>query len=436
MGAGRVEAGQENFQKSPPNFRFISIAGSNEHAGLRKVTVRRAANDPDAWEIFVAAKNYGAKPRSVPLGVQFGGAPVGTRTFRLDPGAEENATFRFKTRAAGMLEARLLTSDVFEQDHHATLELPARKLLPVTVYSSEPDLLKPVFTAIPGIQAAFLAPSRYDGSIRNGIVLFDRFAPPSPPALPSIWVEPLPDKSPVPVRSTEKNIKLKAWRADHPLGAGLRAKDFDFASAEIFRPDPGDIVIAQSDSGALAVARPAEPKLVVLGFHPLRAGMKYELATPLLFANIIRWIAPDVFRSWELTAGTVGTVDAELDTETDPSMIHVVTEDGKTLPFSVQGKNVRFFAADAGMVRVLTGDRELVYSLTLPQPGDAVWKPSQGKRGLPARAPLESSARDIWQWLALLGAIGLLIDWILFGRMVKGAFPFPRSTSVPWRKAS
>ena len=87
-------------------------------------------------------------------------------------------------------------------------------------------------------------------------------------------------------------------------------------------------MIARSDAGPLIVARPGNPKIVVFGFHPVRSGMKYELTTPLLFANIIRWMAPDAFRSWELTAGTVGTVDVELESEIDPNSIRVQTEDG------------------------------------------------------------------------------------------------------------
>jgi hypothetical protein len=183
--------------------------------------------------------------------------------------------------------------------------------------------------------------------------------------------------------------------------------------------------------------------MVVLGFHPVRSGMKYQLTTPLLFANIIRWMAPDAFRSWELTAGTVGTVDVELESEIDPGSIRVQTEEGRPLPFTVEGKTLRFFTGAPGVVRVLTGDRELVYSLTLPQPGDTVWKPSaaelrQGvKLGLPGRAPLGPTSRDLWHWLALAGAAGLLADWILYGRIDRrmraatGAVP-----GAGWRKAS
>src|SRR5271165_5877575 len=97
--------------------------------------------------------------------VAFGGSPVATRRFELKPAAEEGVTFRFKTRAAGWLEARLgtqgATQDIFRQDSRAILELPARGVLPVTIYSAEPDLLRPIFSAIPGIEASFFPLSSY-----------------------------------------------------------------------------------------------------------------------------------------------------------------------------------------------------------------------------------------------------------------------------------
>lgn len=437
IGAGRIPNEQVARLIVPPNFRFISIDGPAEHVGLRKVSVHRATGDPDVWEVFIAAKNYGSEPRTMPMAVTFGGSPVATHQFELKPAAEEDFSFRFHTRVRGWLEARLATQDAFRLDSRAILELPARGVLPVTVYSADPDLLRPIFTAIPGVQASFPPVSSYKPDTSAGIVLLDHFAPPSPPAQQTIWLQPPADRSPIPVESTQSNVKLTQWLADHPLGAGLRASDIELASAEIFRPEPGDIVVARSDDGPLIVARDSNPKMVVLGFHPVRSGMKYQLTTPLLFANIVRWMAPDAFRSWELTAGTVGTVDVELDTEVDPASVRVETEDGRSLPFTVEGKTLRFFAGAPGVVRVLTGDRELVYSLTLPQPGDAIWKPSNVKLGLPPRAPIGPTSRDIWQWLAIAGAAGLFADWVLYGRIdrrlraAKGSAP-----GESWRKAS
>lgn len=436
IGAGRASSAETQPLATPPNLRVIQVPGPTDHCGLRKVTVQRSASDPDTWEAFIAVKNYGPTPRVVPLGVQFGGAPVGTRRFSLAPGADESAVFRFKTRAAGWLEARLIVQDAFPEDDRAVLELPARKLLAVTVFSAEPDLLRPVFTAIPGVQAGFKPVSAFDPAINSGIVLLDRFAPPAPPATDSIWIEPPAANSPIAVRSTEKNVKLKRWLADDPLGAGLRTKDLEFETAEVFRLANDDIGVAESDAGPLIVAHSGKPKTVVLGFHPVRSGMKYELATPLLFANILRWMAPDTFRSWELTAGTVGTVDVELERETDPAKIHVATEDNRPVPFTVEGRRLRFFAGDPGIVRVLTGGRELVYSMTLPQPGDVIWRPANARLGLPARMPSEPASRDIWQWLAIAGALGLAADWILYGRKRSGMPAQSIARGVSWRKAS
>jgi len=437
VGAGRIP-GDEAARLTPPaNFRLIAIAGPTEHVGLQKVSVHRAMDAPDDWEVFVAAKNYGAMPRSVPMTVTFGGSPVATHRFELKPAAEQDFTFRFRTRARGWLEARLATQDAFRQDSRAVVELPARAALPVTVYSAQPDLLRPIFTAIPGIDASFPPIASYKPDARGGIVVLDHFAPPQPPAGESIWIEPPADRSPIPVASTAQKIQLKQWQVDHPLGAGLRAREIELDSSEIFSPAAGDIVVARSDSGPLVVARAGNPKMVVLGFHPVRSGMKYQLTTPLMFANMIRWMAPDAFRSWELTAGAAGTVDVELDSEVDPNTVRVQTEDGQSLPFTVDAKKLRFFSAAPGVVRVLTGDRELVYSLTLPQPGDTVWKPSNVKLGLPPRLPLGPGSRDVWQWLALAGAIGLLADWILFGRLdrkIRAARE--AATGEAWRKAS
>jgi hypothetical protein len=438
IGAARIPSDEAAHLDPPANFRFIPIAGPSEHVGLRKMSVHRAMDDPDAWEVFLAVKNYGAAPRSIPAVVNFGGSPVSTHRFELKPGFEESFSFRFKTRARGWLEVRLPSQDSFRADGHAVLELPARGVAPVTIYSAEADLLRPVFTAIPGIQASFLPISKYDPKARTGVVVLDHFAPPSLPAADSIWLEPPSDKSPIPVQSTELSAKLNQWQADHPLGAGLRARDIELGNAEIFRTTPGDITVARSDAGPLIVARPGPPKIVVLGFHPIRSGMKYQLTTPLLFANIVRWMEPDAFRSWELTAGAAGTVDVELESETDPNAVRVQTEDGKSLPFTIEGKTLRFFTADPGIVRVLAGDRELVYSLTLPQPGDTVWQPSNVKVGLPGRAPAGPASRDIWQWLAIAGALGLFADWILFGRIDRGTRA-PKGVApeaAGWRKAS
>ncbi len=210
----------------------------------------------------------------------------------------------------------------------------------------------------------------------------------------------------------------------------------------MFRPAPGDIRVAESEEGPLIVARPGPPAAVVFGFDPFNSRMRYQLAAPLLFANVLRWLAPDIFRRLEISSGAPGEVSVALDAEPDPAAVHVADGDGRPLPFTLDGKTLRFFSGAPGIVRVTAGDRELVYSLTLPAPGDALWRPARARRGLPAESAPNAPIRDIWQTLALLGGAAFLADWLLFRAGGSGRrFARPASGAVPakrpaWRRAS
>ena len=426
-GAGRVGEAEAGFTP-PSNVRVLPVAASQENVGIRKIGLRRSPVSPDTWDIFVVVKNYGVRTHDLDLAIQFGGAPAGSKHLSIKPGAEEQTSFSYKTRVAGYLEARILYAngarDVFPQDDRAVIELPAQKPLRVLVYTAEPEVLRPLFASNPQVEAVFETPSKYEAQAKANVVVLDRFAPPVRPQADSIWLEPPASGSPVPVRGQPAAERLERWRSDTTLGAGLHTKDVQIESAETFTPAAGDIVVAEAKEGALIVARPGSPrspKLVAIGFEPLRTSMKYELATPLLIANILRWMAPDTFRRWEVQGGTVGTVSVAIDKGADPSSIRVLTEDQLALPFTIDGnehaKTLRFFAGAPGTVRVLNDDRETVYSLTLPDVADSVWRPPQSvKRGIPRTSVIETSVTDLWPWLALLGGLGLFIDWLMFGR--------------------
>jgi len=112
----------------------------------------------------------------------------------------------------------------------------------------------------------------------------------------------------------------------------------------------------------------------------------------------------------------VGAVNVAVDSETNTQGLRVLAENNAELPFTVSGKSLRFYSGVPGTVRVISDNREQVYSLNLPEVGDEIWNPpARALRGIPARS-FGAYSRDIWQWLAALGAFGLALEWILFGR--------------------
>lgn len=441
-GAGRVPEQQADLANLPSNFRVLLSGAPKENVGLRKIGLRRSASSPDTWDIYVAVRNYGVKTDNVDLELQFGKSPVGQQRLQLKPGSEQQATFSYRATSRGYLEARLNVVDAFPQDDRAVIELPGQTSLHVAIFSKDPSMLKALFASNPQLDVVFQQPSEYDPAVKADVVVLDRFAPPTPPHSDSLWIEPPADGSPIPVKETKTNVRLEKWSTDMPLGAGLRTQEVTLESAQVFTPAPGDMVAAESAAGPLVVARESKgTKLAVFGFHPGRPSMKYQLATPLLIANVLKWMAPDVFRSREVQAGTVGIVSVPVGENADPATIRVVDENQRPLPFTIKDDTLQFFSGAPGAVSVISGDRESVYSLTLPDVAEAVWHPPANvRKGIPRAAEMPAPPSDIWPWLAVLGGLGLLLDWLLYGRSrlyrLRSPSAAPVVSRVGQRKAS
>jgi hypothetical protein len=436
VGAGRIAEPDPGAPPPPRNLRVLLVPDVIPNWGLRKISARRSSTDPDLWDIYIAAHNSGVAPRQVTLSLDFAApgrpaVPIGSRPLDLPAGGDGEANFQYRAAGAGTLGVSISPPDAFPADNRAALDLPAQHVLRVTVYSDEPDLLRPVLESTRLVAAVYRKPAEYRSG-DTGLVILDRFVPPARPTADSIWIDPPADGSPIPVRDTVEHAPLVRWDSATPIATGLRAKDLRLEHASVFATAPGDLAIGEVAGGPVIVARPGSPNMVVFGFNPALAGMRYELTTPLLFANLLRWFAPDVFRLSEIAGGSVGMMKLELggaddrfsssadrqDTETD-GLTHVsVTGAGGTpVPFSVHGRELHFFSGSPGPVRVLAGDRLYDFSLTLPQPWDVRWQPPAGaRRGLPRFAAVPRPSGELWPWLALAGALVLVAEWFLWGR--------------------
>jgi von Willebrand factor type A domain/Aerotolerance regulator N-terminal len=435
IGPGRV-AEQGMPVQTPMGLRVIPVGtGAVDNVGLTRIGLRRSPVDPEVWDVFVSARNYGTAPRNVPLAVQFGGAPIANRLLMLVPGKAEEFSFRFRTKAAGWVEARLLERDSIPEDNRALLEIPALKSVKAAVYTDDPDSLRPALQAHPQIEPAFFPTAAYRPDAKASVIILDRFTPRQAPKSPSIWIEP-PEPAPFRVRAKVSDAKIIRWRADHELAAGLRSQDIRVPEAQVYATLAGDIPVAETEAGPIVLARPSM-RAVVIGFHPGRSELRYDLMTPLLLANVLRWFEPDVFRAYDLHGGSAGSVTATLDSDVDPATLKVIGENGE-LPFTVQGQTVRFFAGVPQTVRVISSGREQVHSLSLPEVAPVTWEPPRSAfRGLPGGIQ-QALSRDLWQYLAVLGGIGLLVEWFLYGRSRQrfNSQPSASTEEVVMRQAS
>ena len=427
---------------SPPaSLRWLPVQGPSENTGLRKIGVRRSSVEPDLWQIHVSVRNYGARARVADLSLQFGGALAGVRRLRLPPSSEQEASFEYRTKAAGWIEARLRPRDALAADDRAVVELPALTPLRVWVCSDEPDLIRPLLAALPMFDATYRPLSRCGEAGAAGLVILDRVLPAILPPAPLILIEPPAGGPGFRARLRVNDAPVERWRTDHPVGAGLHAADLRLEQAQVFEPASGDVAVAEVRQGPVILARPPSAsrpwKTVALGFHPMRPALRYQLATPLLFANILRWLAAESFLQREIYAASVGTLTVPLESDIEPEKIRVRADGSTELPFTVANRSLRFYAGLPGSVQVTAGGRELVYSLSLPEVAEAAWQPPGSvRRGVPGAFLAAAAAAELWPWLALAGGLLLLTDWLWFGRSrsVGSAAPLPRILRLDWRR--
>lgn len=433
-GAARHAGEDTGFAAGLPSLRVLAVRGEISNAGLRKVSIRRS-HASEAWEAFLTVGNDSPAPRIVPVVLLFGKTVLAQRRLNVPARGEQSFATEFVTEAAGTVEVRIQAKDDFEADNYASLELPPQTPLRVKVYSSRPALLRPLLAANRRVSAEYASPLEYRADEDAAVVVLDGFAAAAPARSASIWIDPPAKSSPVPVLSAKSSVTIDRWHQEHPLRAGLRAPDIRLAQTKVFETQPGDIPIASVPGGAAILARPSM-RAVVLGFHPMDSGLKFELATPLLFANILRWLAPEIFLRYELNATSPGSVTAPLDFTPDAASFRVTLDGHGALPYTLEERRLRFFSGATGIARAGDGRHEMLYALTLPHVAQSVWTPPANARvGVPDSLGGGPSARDLWQWLAVAGAAGLLAEWWIYGR-ARRRFRAQAQSPVKLRKAS
>ncbi len=418
VGPGLV-APNEASPEAIPNFRVMTVNADREHVGIRRMGVKQD-DETDSSTVFVTLKNYGQEERALRLNAHVGGKLFPPRQIQLLGGREITQEYRLATNAAGEFTAEIEPPDALRADDRAALTVPRRGPLRVAVFTARPEVLRLLLTTNHRVAARFFDPAQYTPKSAAEVVLLDRIAPDQLPQIPALWIDPPRKGSPFTVKDVRNEALINDW--DTILAAGLHSKE-PVADAQAFQIFQGDIPVANTSFGPVVVARAASqnhPKFTAIGFDPLSNELRFEVRTPLLIADLLAWLSPDASREIDVSAGPVGAATVSLDSTERTSRLRVVDDKGAAVPFTTRGPALQLFVSRPTVVRILSGDRERVLSLTLPEIADLEWKPPANPAMKPAiglpPATFSRGPVTLWRYFAILGAFLLLIEWLLFGR--------------------
>jgi len=386
--------------------RWIAIPEPDVDLGIRAFSAARAAADPTRWEVGIEVWNNSVQESAAAVEFFFEGRKLGERTLSVGPQDAGSLDFRIRTEQAGRLQARLAADDASDRNNLAALDLPRIVRQALVVESARPSRLGRLFDAAPsltivpeGTTGALTVADRPSSQARSRVLYLDARA------------------APIQTVRQVRGARVTRWFGAHPVGQGLRSADVVLRQTSVLRPEEGDVVIAAVDAGPVIVARdrPGE-RWVAFGFDLLEEELANRLTAPLLFANAVRWFAPDVFRLAEFRAASPGTVELDV-APASREQIEVETLAGATPVWVYDEGRVRLFAPRPTTARVRTPYRNAVLSLGLPEASTERWTPpADVLRGVPSAGSGGLGGIPLWPLLALT-ALGILaFDWVRFGR--------------------
>ena len=410
--------------KLPDQLRVISVQALKNDVGLARVEVVRDTQST-GWRATITAQNHAAVAQTVRVGSQFGETKFATRLLSMGPGQEASAAVHFTTSGPGEFKVNLLPGDTLPIDDVVNLRLPDAALLSVAVFTSRPELLRPLLDADHRLTAKFYPPSAYAPHPSADIILLDNFAPPVVPQLPSLWLNPPRDHSPFRVAATVQDAAVTVWHNESGVSEGLRAKETHLTRANTFQSFSGDVPVASVSAGPVVLARAAGiyPATAAMGFDPLEGALRFSVTTPLLVSHLLNWLAPQSRRETEFVASSVGPSTLNLNANENSTGLKVLDNAGLPVPYTLHGRSLNLFVSKPSVIRVITDQRERLLSLTLPQIARYQWMPPlQASKGLPPDARFAPSSTDLWKYLALAGALCLALEWWFFGRRRRTAW--------------
>lgn len=451
------------------------------NVGIIAFSVRRHVSDPGLLQAFARLGNFGTRKTSVSVDLLLDSQVIDADDIEIDPGNTRSVAFDLAVLDSGVLELRITDGDDLSCDDVAWTVVNPPRRSKVLVLTAGNEFLNFAFSTKPVLEAAdvafespdFLGQKQYQLQAAVGaydLVIYDRCRPNEMPRANTLFIGAIP-----PERKTgpdgeegenagsEPPDRGKSWRVGpkvglsviidtdttHPLMQWIDLGNVDLFNATPLEAPPGASPLVEvqwigadnvSHVGpVLAVAPRAEFQDAVMGFvfigeevgpdgssethygtnWPIRASF------PVFVLNLLHYLGRGqtalegaAFRPGETVA---------LENPVPGQTLQVRTPSGKRVRLKERSPG-RFSFTDTsllGVYQVHSAGNTIQYfavNLFHRLESDVRASPTIAiGRGTPVKAQSttwETTRRELWKWLLLLGLIVLIVEWYIYHRRV------------------
>jgi hypothetical protein len=387
-----------------------------QNAGITAFELRPLPADPRRVQAFVEVTNGGGATKQVALALTGVAGRSIARKLEVTAASARAELIDVSDFEGGPIRASILMAgDGLAADDVAYAWLPMRRVVRVNLVSEGNPWLEKALRAQPRVLLTVMAPARYADSRDADAWVFDRYAPRTPPAAPSLLFRPTRADWLPPQSGELANPVISAWDASHPLLENISLDDLfvERAQKTSARKDGGDtVLVAAAGNAPLAWVHEQGTRRVAIGFALEQSNFALHAAFPVFLNNALNWMVNEP----TLIKAGLGTMELPL------AAARVVAADGGELPARpIPGGSLVEMTAPGFYTAVSAQQRLRIAVNVLDRKTTEVNKSGLKPMAADPAAALsaQQSARpDPWLLLLLGAALLLAFEWWGWNRRV------------------
>ncbi|HSB02076.1 MAG TPA: BatA and WFA domain-containing protein [Anaerolineales bacterium] len=412
----------------PGDVRYVPVGGALDNLAISALALRPAQKGP---QLFAEASNYGEADRIVLLSIYFNDQLINAKRLTLRAGSSESLTLANLANTSGIYKAQLSN---LEQDN-AALDALALDDQAFAVYQSSSArrvllvsrgnlFLEQLLASLPAIQPFRALPAK-DGTVQLpndpfDLYIFDGTLPAKLPDANLLFVNP-PSNPLFEVGAAYGEIKDVQVKED-TLTHFVDWSNVHILEARTVQTPPWARALIESDAGPLVFAGETNAhRIAALTFDLRQSDLPLQIAYPILFSNLINYLAPASAFDTAQSLGPGEGLSILPQTDVEKIVIASPSHQVFTLPANqttfTQTQELGFYA-----VNLLSKDATRVeyFAVNLFDEGESNIEPRAsiqiGSQAVTPSASQQLGQRELWTWLAGLALLVLMIEWQVYHR--------------------
>lgn len=417
--------------------RYLPFGLRGDNQAISLFTLE-AAPGSESLTAFLQVSNYAptmAPPAERRLSLYADGRLIHAIDLDVSPGQQQAVVIPGLPPEIQTLEARLTPEDLLPLDDRAWAVHRSAQAVEVTLVSAGNLFLETALSLLPGVELTVLAPQDWEiAEIATGttqtarMTVFDVYTPQTRTATDDnlLFIGPIRSTDYFTVIGSVDQPRLRLADINSPLLAGMTFVEEIgvLDAARLALPDWSRLAIAGDLEGEttpmLAYGETGGQRVAVLAFDLRRSDMPLNVAFPILFSNLVRWLA---LGSFDLPR--VGGYGEALSFGLPPGVFEAnwTRPDGTSI--RLQAREGRFLIPEleqAGIHQVRWEGGEYAFAVNLFSPQESDLLPADrlplasASEASQAGAGVERAQREYWRLLVILALLLLTIEWLVYQR--------------------